>query len=461
MKRMLGLTMLTMVISSAVSGQEVEPPEKPDILLIVIDDLGCRDLGVEGHSRHLTPAIDALAADSVRFSEAYCNGPNCSPSRAALFTGRHGSRNGVHTVGSASRGKPEERKVDPPVNARYIEGSEVTLAEILAAGGYRTGFVGKWHISEDPLEHGFERNVAGWRLGHPKSYFPPYGNPHLEDGEEGEYLVDRLGSETAAMIRDFESDPDGQPWFVAYSPYAVHTPIQAPVDAVEAMKKRHPGISNRAARYAVMVERTDAAIGEVLAAVDPDRTVVCFVSDNGGLQPVTDMAPYRGGKGMLFDGGIRSPMYVRGPGLEPRDVAVPVQVFDLHPTLLDLAGVPLPGKLTLDAKSLQPLLASPEGDISDSRGPIYWHFPAYLEGRDSESREPERRFRTTPAGAIREGRWKLVEWFEDGEVWLFDLESDPGETRNVGDDHPETRERLLSRLQGWRLGIDAPMPKPR
>ena len=362
----------------------------------------------------------------------------------------------MHTVGTAARGKPEERRLDPPSSNRFIQDAEITLAESLAEAGYRTGFVGKWHISEDPLDHGFERNVAGWRMGHPKSYFPPYRNPELEDGDEGEYLVDRLGRETAAMIREFESDPQERPWFVAYSPYAVHTPIQAPDDAVAAMKEREPGISDRVARYAVMVERTDAAIAEILAAVDPERTVVCFVSDNGGLQPITDMAPHRGGKGMLFDGGIRTPMYVRGPGLEPRDVGVPVQVFDLHPTLLDLAGAKASADRLMDGVSLQPLLDDRGGTFD--RGPLFWHFPAYLEGRDPESREPERRFRTTPCGAVRDGRWKLVEWYEDGDLELYDLEADPGESTNLAESEPEVRDRLHARLRGWRTGIGAPMP---
>ncbi len=457
--------LLPVVVSAVVTAATAATPpvdgDRPDILLVMIDDLGCHDLGCEGHVRHLTPAIDGLAAGSTRFVEASCNGPNCSPSRAALFTGRQGSRNGVHTVGNAARGKPEDRTLEPPSNGRFIDDSEITLAESLAAAGYRTGFVGKWHISEDPLDHGFERNVAGWRAGHPKSYFPPYGNPRLKDGEEGEYLVDRLGSETAAMIRDFESDPQGRPWFVTYSPYAVHTPIQAPVEAVEAMKRRHPGIQDRAARYAVMVERTDAALAEILASIDPDRTVVCFVSDNGGLQPITDMAPQRGGKGMLFEGGIRTPMYVRVPGLEPREVSVPVQVFDLHPTLLELAGIEALDPLTLDARSLRSLLDPPSGEEAGSRGPLFWHFPAYLEGRDPESHEPERRFRTTPAGAIRDGRWKLIEWFEDGQVSLYDLEADPGETSDVGDLNPGTRDRLRDRLHAWRAEIGAPMPRPK
>ncbi len=435
--------------------------DRPNILLVVIDDLGCHDLGGEGHPSHRTPAIDRLADESLRFTEAFCNGPNCAPSRAALFTGRHGSRTGVHTVGSTARGKPEERMLETPKNARFIDGSEVTLAESLSAAGYRTGFVGKWHISEDPLDHGFDRNVAGLKSGHPKSYFPPYLNPFLDDGVKGEYLIDRLGRETAAMIRDFESDPEGRPWFVAYSPYAVHTPIQAPNDAAREMKRRHPEMPDRFARYAVMVERTDAALAEVLAAIDPEQTVVCLVSDNGGLQPITDMAPSRGGKGMLYDGGIRTPMYIRIPGIPSRAIPEPVQVFDLHPTVLDLAAVEPTRPNVLDARSLVPLIEETDAAPAAARGPLYWHFPAYLEGTDSESREPERRFRTTPAGAIRDGRWKLIEWFEDGDVDLFDLEADPGETTDVGEEHVEIRDRMLSRLRGWRLGVGAPMPQRR
>lgn len=461
MRPLHGMLAALVMAGVPVAAGETDPPRRPDILLVVIDDLGCHDLGAEGHPIHLTPNLDRLAEESLRFTEAFCNAPNCAPSRAALFTGRHGTRTGVHTVGSAARGKPADRLLDPPMNGRFIDEAEITLAESLSAVGYQTGFVGKWHISEDPLDHGFDRNVAGCRFGHPKSYFPPYRNPFLEDGDEGEYLIDRLGDETAAMIREFEADPEGRPWFVAYSPYAVHTPIQAPVDAVEAMKRRHPRMSDRIARYAVMVERTDAAMAAVLSAVDPAETVVCLVSDNGGLQPITDMAPRRGGKGMLYDGGIRTPMYVRVPGVEPRSIPVPVQVFDLHPTLLDLAAVEPPPSQVLDARSLRPLVEDPGGATKASRGPLYWHFPAYLEGRDSESREPDRRFRTTPAGATRDGRWKLIEWFEDGDVDLFDLEGDPGETTDVGDANPEVRDRMLARLRGWRLGIAAPMPRPR
>lgn len=440
------------------AGNQPTDERGPDILLIVVDDLGCRDLGVEGHDRHLTPALDTLAADSIRFTNASCNAANCAPSRAALMTGRHGSRTGVHTVGSSKRGKPADRRVEPPTNLTVIDDDEFTIAEALQGAGYQTGFIGKWHLGLDPLSQGFDLNVAGSKVGHPKSYRPPYRNPALADGPEDEYLIDRLGRETASMIRGFESDVDQRPWFVVYAPFAVHTPIQAPVTAVRAMRARHPGLSPREARYAVMVERTDMAIAEILAAIDPSETVVCLVSDNGGLQPITDMSPWRGGKGMLYEGGIRTPMYLRVPGVSPREESMPVQVFDLYPTLLDLAGVQPPTDRMIDAQSLRPLVDA--FDVPFERGPLFWHFPAYLEGHDSESREPGRPFRTTPSGAIRDGRWKLIEWFEDGKVEFYDLKTDPGEQVNLAPARPEIRDRLLGALRGWRAGIGAPMPTP-
>ncbi|MDG2021609.1 MAG: sulfatase [Phycisphaerales bacterium] len=433
-------------------------PNRPDILLILIDDLGCRDLACEGHATHRTPNIDALRAGSIRFRHAGCNGPNCSPSRAALVTARHGSRTDVHTVGNADRGKTADRRVKAPKNGYRIREEEQTIAETLGAAGYRTGFVGKWHVSDDPTTQGFDRNVAGNKAGHPKSYFSPYRNADLKDGPKGEYLVDRLASETVAMIKSFESasEEDGRPWFVMYAPYAVHTPIQASAEAVAAMKARHPGMTDRSARYAVMVEATDRAVGSILAAVDAERTVVCFASDNGGLQPVTDMSPWRGGKGMLYEGGVRTPLFIRAPGLSARDVETPVQLFDVHPTLVELAGAAMPVDRPIDAVSLVPAL---RGNSLD-RGPLFWHFPAYLEGRDAESHEPGRPFRTTPCGSIREGRWKLIEWFEDGDVELFDLETDPGELLDRSETEPELRDAMLGRLAAWRLRMKSAMPTP-
>lgn len=445
------------LVATAAAGQVDEGRSEspaPDILLILVDDLGCRDLGAEGHGMHRTPNLDRLRAESVRFANASCNGPNCAPSRAALVTGRHGSRTGVHTVGSPRRGKDADRILEPPPNRFRIAEEERTLAETLAGAGYRTGFVGKWHVSADPRTQGFDVNAGGNKAGHPKSYFPPYRNGDLADGPEGEYLVDRLARETIEIIDGFEAEGDGRPWFVMYAPYAVHTPIQAPKAAVDEFRARNPGADPRTARYGAMVEATDRAIGLILERVDAGDTLVCFASDNGGLQPLTDMSPWRGGKGMLYEGGIRTPLYVRGVGFEPRDVDAPVQLFDLHPTITELAGAVTTQDVVIDAISLVPFL---RGEPMD-RGPLFWHFPAYLEGRDPESRNPDDAFRTTPCGAVRDGRWKLVEWFDDGELELFDLETDPGERMNLAAERPGVRDRLQRRLLEWRASVGAPMP---
>ena len=448
-------TVATGVMAAQDGGPEAEAGP-PDVLLILVDDLGCRDLSGEGHAFHRTPNLDRLRSESVRFTNASCNGPNCSPSRAALVTGRHGSRTGVHTVGSPRRGKDTDRRLEPPANRFRIAETERSIAEALADAGYRTGFVGKWHVSADPRTQGFDVNAGGNKAGHPKSYFPPYRNPDLEDGPEGEYLVDRLARETIGIIDGFETADEDRPWFVMYAPYAVHTPIQAPAAAVAEFRTRNPGVDLRQARYGVMVEATDRAIGSILERIDGDGTIVCFASDNGGLQPVTDMSPWRGGKGMLYEGGIRTPLYVRGADFKPRDVETPVQLFDLHPTITELAGVGATEDVVIDAVSLVPSLRGAEME----RGPIFWHFPAYLEGRDAESRNPDDPFRTTPSGAVRDGRWKLVEWFEDGALELFDLEADPGERVDRSADQPEIRDRLASLLRDWRASISAPMPQP-
>ena len=446
---------LTGVVSGQVGGAPAESAPL-DVLLILVDDLGCRDLSAEGHATHRTPNLDRLRAESVRFTNASCNGPNCAPSRAALVTARHGSRTGVHTVGSPRRGKDKHRILEPPTNRSRIRDTERTIAETLAGAGYRTGFVGKWHVGDDPRTEGFEANAGGNKAGHPKSYFPPYLNPDLAEGPAGEYLVDRLARETVGIIDDFENADADRPWFVMYAPYAVHTPIQAPAAAVAEFRMRNPEVDLRQARYGVMVEATDRAIGSILERIDAETTLVCFASDNGGLQPVTDMSPWRGGKGMLYEGGIRTPLYVRGADFQARDVGMPVQLFDLHPTITELAGAVTTQEVVTDAVSLVPLL---RGEPMD-RGPIFWHFPAYLEGRDAESRNPRDQFRTTPSGAVRDGRWKLIEWFDDGELELFDLEADPGERVNRSADRPEIRDRLKSRLDAWRTTVSAPMPRP-
>ena len=439
----------------AESGKE----DRPDILIILVDDLGCVDLGSEGHVRHRTPHADQLRSESLRFTNAYCNGPNCAPSRAALMTGRFGARTGIHTVGSSRRGKEIDRTVNPPANRTTLRDEEVSLAEMMSATGYQTGYVGKWHLGQDPIDQGFMFTIGGGKAGHPKSYFPPYKNAQLPDGPEGEYLVDRLAAETANLIRQLRMEPADtpdtstarDPWCVVWSPYAVHTPIQAPKESVDEIQALYPKITVRQARYMALVEAMDRGLGTVLASIDPNRTVVMFMSDNGGLNGITDSAPWRGGKGMLYEGGIRTPLYVRGPGIAPRDIGTPVLLFDVYPTVGELGKASVPN---VDAVSLMPAL---RGTTLASRL-LYWHFPAYLEGNDSESHDPSRPFRTTPCGVTREGDWKLIEYFEDGNIELFNLALDPGESSNRAKDEPARVESMRSQLHLWQNQVGAPMP---
>jgi arylsulfatase A-like enzyme len=424
--------------------------DRSNILLLLIDDLGCRDLATEGHPYHATPNIDRLAAQSVRFTNAYTNAPNCAPTRASILTGRYSPRHGILTVNSSARGTKEHRRVEPPKNTQALDASATTFAEVLQASGYRTAFLGKWHVSADPTAFGFDRNIGGGLKGSPRRYLSPYKNPTLKDGPAGEYLIDRLGLEASRMVREMESTGSA-PWFVMYCPYAVHTPIQAPKTAVDAYLQAHPTISRKKATYAVMVERMDTAIGRVLDVV-PEDTIVIFLSDNGGYGPITSHAPYRGSKGMLYDGGVRTPLYVRGPNLTPTTVDTPVISLDLFSTILDVANVPPPPNdgVSLLSKAI------------NDRGAIFWHFPVYLEAYnrkgEPDAHEPQRPWRTTPVGGIRDGDWKLLEYFEDGGIELFNLRDDPGERTNLASSEPDRAAAMLQALRTWQVSVEAPLP---
>lgn len=448
MRRWLPIVLLASIASISVAD------DRPNILLVVVDDLGCRDLAGEGHPYHATPNLDRLASESLRFQNAYTNAPNCAPTRASILTGRYSPRHGILTVNTSARGKKANRLIEPPKNKRVLDASETTIAEALKASGYRTAFLGKWHVGNDPTTQGFDRNVGGGSNGSPKRYLSPFKNPAIADGPAGEYLIDRLGFESARMVEGLE-ESGTTPWFVMYCPYAVHTPIQAPQAAVDAYVRAHPALSRKKATYAVMVERMDRAIGRVLKVV-PEDTFVIFLSDNGGYGPITSHAPYRGCKGMLYDGGVRTPLYVRGPNLKPADVETPVISLDLFATILDIANVKTP-----PANDGVSLLST---EIAD-RGPIYWHFPVYLEAynrtSEADAREPKRPWRTTPVGAMREGDWKLLEFFEDGGIELYNLRADPGERANLVSSEPERTAAMLAALRAWRAGVGAPMPTPR
>jgi len=445
----------------------------PNIVLIVADDLGWTDLGVYGSGYYETPNVDRLAREGMRFSNAYAN-PNCSPTRAALLTGRYSPRTGIYTVGSGARGHEQFRKMIPAENVTDLALDEITFAELAKEVGYTTAHMGKWHMGKGeylPVRQGFDLNAGGNDSGSPRGgYFAPYKNPQLPDGPEGEHLTGRLAEEAVAFITKNKDAP-----FLLYLPfYAVHTPIQGRPDLIEKYEAKQPVGEHRHPTYAAMVDAMDQAVGRVLATLDElgiaDETAVLFYSDNGGLGgyaaagvdaniEVTSNAPLRGGKGMLYEGGIRVPLIVRWPGVVTAGSVSDALVgsIDLRPTLAEMIGADKIGtglpEREIDGASFLPVL---QGQSGAARGPLYWHFPGYLEGRRNIGA-----WRTTPGGAIRDGRYKLIEFFETGSIELYDLEADIGEQNDLAEAEPETAERLHGQLQDWRERLKAPMPIPK
>ncbi|RMH03259.1 MAG: hypothetical protein D6702_06485 [Planctomycetota bacterium] len=453
-----------------------DAPARPNLVLILADDLGWSDLGCQGGPAFLSPRIDALAAEGMRFTDAYAAAPNCAPTRAALMTGLSGPRTGVLTVGSPARGRAEHRRLVPPPNRTELAPGFRTLAELLHQAGYRTGHFGKWHLGADPgsgpLAQGFEVNVGGDRRGHPPSHFAPWRKegdgplPGLEEARPGEYLTDRLTDEAIAWL----GNGDRRPFFLYLSHYAVHTPIEAPAETVGRCRGRLGDRGPSRPDYAAMVVHLDRATGRLLDALAElgvaDDTLVVFTSDNGGLggyaaagvpgsPEVTRNAPLKGGKGMLSEGGIRVPLIVRWPGRVPAGTirAVPVTTLDLFPTLLSAAGIPL-GDRPCDGLDLVPLL---RGEVATLPArDLVWHMPVYLESSAARGT-----WRCTPSAAIRRGRWKLIETFADGRAELYDLAADPGERVDLGRTRPDRVRELRAALAAWRQRTGAPMPGPR
>ncbi|WP_161602442.1 sulfatase [Tautonia marina] len=444
----------------------------PNLLLVVIDDLGWSDLGCYGADLHETPHLDRLAEQGGRFSAAYA-APVCTPSRAAIMTGKHPARLHMTVWSEAARQRSSlnNRPLLPPVTRADLPHHERTLAEWLRPAGYLTAHVGKWHLGDSshyPETQGFDLNVGGTHWGAPPTFFFPYHGrwsnteeyryvPGLPWGKPGEYLTDRL-TEEALKILEAAGD---QPVFLSVNYYAVHTPIEAKPELVAYyQKRRSPDDQHQNPTYAAMVQTVDENVGKLLAGLDrleiAQNTLVVVVSDNGGYindyrgVPVTTNHPLRSGKGSLYEGGIRVPLIIRLPGGAANEAVIdtPVTLMDLFPTFLDVAGVAVEPELIeeLDGKSLVPLLDD-EPSAWAGHDALYWHFP-----HDYPT--------TTPVGAIRAGNWKLLEYFEDGRLELYNLARDPGELENLASAQPERTAELHQQLIDWRARVDAQMPEP-
>jgi len=462
------------VLAVAVGARAAEPTRKPNIVLLFADDLGWTDLGCFGSKFYETPNLDRLAGQGMRFTSAYTNGPNCAPTRACLISGQYGPRHGVFTVGDPWRGSKSRRKLAPVPNCTSLPVEKVTVAEALKAGGYATGAFGKWHLGggehapgakdHSPTNQGFDVYVGKSSAGSPpRGYFLPK-DTRLPGAKPGQYLTDYLTDRGLAFIEANRN----KPFFLYQTYHSVHTPIQSKKEYKEKYEQKPipAGSKHKHPAYAGMIQSLDENCGRILAKLDElglaDDTVVFFMSDNGGVGgyrdagisagEITNNAPLRGGKGMLYEGGVRVPMIVRWPGVvKPGSSCdVPVITLDFYPTFLKIAALRGDAGYVLDGESLVPLLAG-AGPLR--REAIYWHFPAYLQGSGGDDR-------TTPAGAIRCGDFKLLEFFEDKRLELYDLAEDIGQQNNLAAKMPEKTKQLHDKLLAWRKAISAPMPKP-
>ncbi|CAN5337640.1 sulfatase [soil metagenome] len=456
-----------LVAARPVAAFQSVPAARMNIVVLLTDDYGWTDLGANNPATfYETPNLDRLAAQGVRFTTGYAASPVCSPTRYSVMTGKYPTRAGLTNWLPGVR---TERFLEAPLTQQMAL-EETTLAEALSSAGYRTAFVGKWHLGEEqkywPEFQGFDINIAGWSGGHPDSYFAPYKNPRLEDGPKGELLTERLAGETLHLLEKFRAE--GKPFFLMHSFYEVHTPLQALPSLVEKYRAKAQRLGLKEAyteepqyylsakgprlvravqshaTYAAMVEEMDTAAGRILRKLDElglaDNTLVIFTSDNGGLSTSegtpTSNLPLRGGKGWVYEGGIREPWVIRLPGAtrNGQTSATPIMSTDIFPTALAAAGVPLPAGLKIDGVNLLPIL---RGEPAPARDALYWHYPHY--GNQGGF----------PGGAIRMGDWKLVEHYEDGALALFNLHDDIGERHDLAMADPARVATLRTRLHAW------------
>jgi arylsulfatase A-like enzyme len=454
------------------AAKKAAPTTRPNVIFILVDDLGWMDLGCQGSTFYQTPNLDRLAASGMRFTDAYAACPVCSPTRASIMTGKYPTR--LNITDWIPGVNPTNRKLLGPKDRHELPLAETTLAETLHSAGYKTFFAGKWHLGESedfwPEHQGFDINKGGWARGGPYGpgkYYVPYGNPRLDDGPEGEYLTDRLTDESIRFITDNQQNP----FLVYLAFYTVHTPIIACKRLIDDNKARkaatdyigpaamdeHSGktkLHQDNAAYASMVQAMDENVGRLLHALDDlqlaENTIVVFTSDNGGLatqrrpDAPTANTPLRAGKGWCYEGGIRIPTIVRAAGVKAGTTCdVPIISMDFYPTILELADLDTKPDQHVDGVSLAPLLA---GEKSLDRKAIYWHYPHYHSST------------WTPGAAVRAGDWKLVEFYEDNTAELYNLKDDIGEKNDLSKSNPEKTKELLTLLHNWQKETGARMP---
>lgn len=432
--------------------------QKPNIILINIDDMGWRDVGFMGSEYYETPNLDALAAEGMIFTNAYASASNCAPSRACMMSGQWTPRHGIFTVANSDRGKSKDRKLIPTPNNEYMPDDILLIPEVLKEAGYITCHAGKWHLTDDPLQRGFNINIGGNHSGNPGSYYPPYKNVPLEAPTDNYYLTNLIMDKTL----EFMKLVDDKPFFLYYSPYAVHTPIHPVLKLMVKYENKPEWNGQNNAKYATMVENLDTQIGRLIATLKAtskwENTFILFTSDNGGHYGITKQWPLRSGKGSYYEGGIREPMFAWWPGKIKAGTHSDIAVtnLDFFPTLLEVAGIEKPADKILDGQSILPILT---GKGNWPERPLFWHFPIYLEAyleEGDQTQDPL--FRTRPGSAIRYGDWKLIQYFENNDIELYNLKDDISEKNNLVKSNPKKANELVEILNKWRKQINAPIP---
>ena len=439
---------------------------KPNIILVVVDDLGAHDVGFMGSTYYETPNIDKLAAAGVVFTQAYAAAANCSPTRASIMTGKYPARLGITDWIRPSvwrDGSEDEnmyvsdpgKKLSCPHYPLKLDTTEITIAELLQNEGYTTMHIGKWHLGGPgylPEDQGFDYNFAGFDFGQPPSYYAPYtsdwapgGIPRIMPLTDDEYLTDREGEEAVRFIKSNRKHP----FFLNLWHYAVHTPIQPEAEYEDYFKTKSPTNQQKNPRYAAMIKSVDDAMGRILETLEEERllsnTLIVFFSDNGGHNGYTSNAPLRSGKGNPWEGGIREPMVMHWPKRFDGGTVFsdPVSSIDLLPTLCSAAGVELPEHIVVDGMDLMPALYD---DQDLGREDLFWHFPHYRSYED-----------VRPFSIVRSGDWKLIRFWE-GSNELYDLAEDPSESNDLSSQQVDKVLELESRLDNWLLETGALVP---
>jgi arylsulfatase A-like enzyme len=433
-------------------------PSKPNIIFILADDLGWTDLACQGGKYYETPNIDRLASQGMRFTNGYSAGPNCAPTRAALMSGQYGARTGVFTVGSIDRFDWQSQKLAPPQNVQNLPATLTILPQPLKDAGYATAMFGKWHLGQKegfhPSQRGFDEAIVS-----NGKHFDFVTDPPVEY-PKGQYLADFLTDKSVEFIKKNKDKP-----FFLYLPhFGVHSPKEAKPELIEKFKAKPAVGGHHDPVYAAMIYSVDESVGRIMATLDElklaENTLLIFSSDNGGVggyrrenigtgKDTTDNAPLRGGKGMLYDGGVRVPYIFRLPGkIQPGTTSeVPIISVDLLPTFVELTGAKAPSQ-PLDGVSLVSTLHGKPLE----RDAIFWHFPGYLGAPGVDQ------WRTKPAAAVRSGDYKLIEFYEDGKLELYNVKSDVGQKDNLAEKEPDLAKSLHAKLIAWRESVGAKAP---